>query len=294
MLANCFSCDKPISEKARFCGKCGTNVRCKNCNEDLQKGDMMCEACGQEVVVRQDQNIAVVLNHIKYEDAKKGISLDARITDNFGANAAAVVGMLRGGQMPAPIRLSNRSPKAIPGQEELFDPAEVVNDEPNKTPATLGPLAPSNPPEETANTGKPLHSLFEQRDEEWVLVNPFLKAKSKADFVKRATCLFLQFQHDNGIKAVPRAEVIKLLQNCSAYDTNARDWFAKEKALLRATPNDLSLLLPGNQYVNKVMQEVLDDAIVNSWEVGTVRKTGRKPSAKKDRPGQSTNQADTE
>lgn len=282
MLTNCFNCDQPISEKARFCAKCTTQVRCKNCGEDLVSGGIACEMCGVEVTQREATATAstVPMNSFKYRDGKKDIDIDANFTNEVGAGAAQIFAMLRGGQAIPPMRMPIKASKAIGGQtEDLFSSAEVVNED-----------VPEAAPLAVLNTSL-LSSLFERRDEQWVLINPELKAKSKADFVRRATCFFLQFQFEKGITQVPRTEVVNLLKNCSVYDPNARDWFTKEKSLFRATLNDFSLLLPGHKYVKEVSPEVADDSIENTWEVGTKRKTSKKTSSKKD-PATSESKAD--
>lgn len=272
MAEKCYACDNPVSEKARFCGKCATQVRCKSCGEDLVEGAIVCEICGEDVVVRQTQSTP--MNRVKFRDGRKDIEIEALFTNEVGESAATMFAMMRG--VPAPPRLPSRPNKATSGQGEIFEPATVVNELPE---FAAGPTAITSP----LRGNSLLQSLFELRDEQWVLVNPNLKAKSKADYVKRATCLFLQFQFDNGVKLVPRGDVVKVLQNCSVYDTNARDWFAKEKSLLRATATDLSLLLPGHQYISEhLLPEIADDAVANAWKVGTVRKSPRKASSKKE------------
>ena len=274
MLTNCFKCSQTLSEKARFCSNCATQVRCKYCSEDLVNGATFCEMCGEDVVKRQTQ----AMNNFKYTDGKKEIAIEASFTNEVGESAATIFAMIRGGQ--APMRISNpmkgsvRLPKGILGQEELFTKAEVVDDD-----KETNPPAPAGKADATTF----LRSLFEQNEEGWMLVNPILKSKNKADFVKRLTCLFLQFNQDRGTKPVPRADVIKLLQDCSAYDANARTWFREEKTLIRTTAKDFTLILPGTQYVTEVLQEIQDDDVPNLWKVGTVSKTGRKSSTKKDR-----------
>ena len=278
MLTNCFTCDQPISEKARFCSKCGTNVRCKNCSEDLAKGDVVCEVCGQDVVTRQVQSTTVPLNHIKYNDIKKGISLDALVTDTFGANAAAVVGVLRGNQMlPNPPVRASKSLLNDDSQEELGTSAQEVTEAGS---TTIVALPPKSSGLEVEDAEQLLSSLFELRDEKWFLINPELKASSKSDFVKRAICLFLQFQNIQNIRQVPRADVITLLRNCSAWDANARDIISKTKSYIQASSSHLTLTLPGVRYANDVLAEAYNDEVPNVWIIGTTRKSPRKAGKK--------------
>jgi hypothetical protein len=284
MLENCFNCDQAISEKARFCGKCVTNVRCCNCGADLHADDRACEMCATEVVIKQTQqssnSASSAPNHIIYSDAKKGINLEARVTDTFGTSAAALVGMIRGNQSlinqahEMPIKMPARVQKGHEeeNQEELGTSVEEISDK-ALIPAQLAPVS-------SSSSEALISDLFEERDDKWYLVNPEIKATSKSDFVKRAICLFLQFQHNRNIRQVPRTDVIELLRNCSAWDSNARDIISKTKSYIQTSASHLTLTLPGTRYANDVLAEVYNDEVSNAWKVGTTRRSPRKGAKK--------------
>ena len=46
----CFNCGKLLPERAKFCGACRTQIKCKECDATLEKGDEFCLECGAEVV----------------------------------------------------------------------------------------------------------------------------------------------------------------------------------------------------------------------------------------------------
>lgn len=279
-MNNCFDCGAEVSEKARFCSACATQIRCKNCGEELRKDAIVCEMCGEEPMRRQAQGQAI--NHIRYKDGRKLIDLDASFTNEFGGSAATVFAMIRGTQLPAAPSI--RQQKGIANKnDETNTKAEEIGEEENEGVVIQLPLVKSS----NLGSSELLGSLFEQQaDDSWILVNPVLKAKNKADFVKRATCLFLQYQHDFGNKPVPREDILGLLKNCGVYDSNVRAWFSSEKSLVRATAKDLTLILPGTQLVTEILQEMTNDEIPNTWKVGTVQKGGRKHSSKKSREKQ--------
>lgn len=279
-MNNCFDCGSEVSEKARFCSACATQIRCKNCDEELRKDAAVCEMCGEEPIRRQTQGQA--LNHIRFKDGRKLIDLDASFTNEFGGSAATVFAMIRGTQLPtAP---STRRQKGLANNnDETNTKAEELGEEEGE--GVVIQLPPAKNSDFSSN--ELLGSLFEQQaDDSWILVNPVLKARNKADFVKRATCLFLQYQHDAGNKPVPREDILGLLKNCGVYDSNVRAWFSSEKSLVRATAKDLTLILPGNQLVIEILQEMTNDDIPNTWKVGTVQKGGRKSSPKRGRGNQ--------
>lgn len=279
-MNNCFDCGSEVSEKARFCSACATQIKCKNCDEELRKGALVCEMCGEEPMRRQTQGQAI--NHIRYKDGRKLIDLDASFTNEFGGSAATVFAMIRGTQLPPAPSIRQQKGIANENDETNTKAEEIGEEEGAGLVIQLPPIKSSN-----ISSNALLGSLFEQQaDDSWVLINPVLKAKSKADFVKRATCLFLQYQHDAGNKPVPREDILGLLKNCGVYDSNVRAWFSSEKSLVRATAKDLTLILPGNQLVAEILQEMADDDMPNTWKVGTVQKGGRKSSPKKIREKQ--------
>ena len=85
---NCPNCQKELSDKANFCGKCKTQVKCLICKEEISLDDLCCESCGADIKRRDTNNQA--LNKIRYD----GKIFDAEFTDTVGKDVTETFGQI--------------------------------------------------------------------------------------------------------------------------------------------------------------------------------------------------------
>lgn len=83
---NCPNCEKELSEKSLFCGKCKTQVKCSECKENLAPDDLCCEFCGTDIKKISESN--PVMNRIKYD----GKSFEAEFTDTVCKDVTETLG----------------------------------------------------------------------------------------------------------------------------------------------------------------------------------------------------------
>lgn len=85
----CPSCSKLLLEKANFCGRCKTQIKCLICKEEIGIEDLCCESCGADIKRRSmDGNQA--LNKIRYD----GKTFDAEFTDTVGKDVTETFGQI--------------------------------------------------------------------------------------------------------------------------------------------------------------------------------------------------------
>lgn len=284
MSIDCYNCGHSLSEKARFCSACKAQVRCKSCGEDLEANALACQICGEDVLPRDIG--APTLNRIKFTEDKKGRTFEAEFTDRVGESIGGTfAALLSKNSMSLPIR---QVKPVVPSNQGKFNYAEDVeaeNSSENEEPSLQLPAPVEIHPETTSksSTSEALKSLFEHTDDGWILEEPELKALNKGDFMKRVTCLFLYFQHEQGLTPVPRQDVLAMLHHCGVYDGTVRRWFREEKSLIHATAKDLKLKLPGTQRAKEILSEMINAEIPSGWKIGTKGKGGRKAGSKKEK-----------
>jgi hypothetical protein len=314
MATECFNCQQPVTETAKFCGPCGINIRCtdKECGHDLYAGEAYCRECGKEVVVRKQSNSVgqntsgVPINTIRFRQDRTTTELDINVTDVVGVNSMDMVAAVLNGNASRLLNGGRRKPIDITpplGQGSLFN--EANEDRERETPESpklqahnepgsdVAPAqeSPQSPPTVTGNTPAKqpaneeehqLSSLFISTDEGWSLEYIDLKAHSKADFFKRLIILFVYCKksiHSQGL--VSREEVKKLLQYYDLYDGNLRKWYSSSAdRWLHVTDKDLRIKGTGEIEAKKYLSDVFDGEKKGKWQLDSPKKR-RRSGAKK-------------
>lgn len=268
---SCFNCEQPIPDKANyyFCSKCFTQLKCKSCNEILEKGDLGCSNCGTPIVQKETNDKAV--NSIEFEQKGSNKSFKARFTDTVGENLVASLGGLflgNGGQRPMQNPFSQSKTTQLPAaslstktkNDAGIEDAIIIE----STKEELGEL---------------LLKIFEVQDDKISLVNSRVKHTGKRDQAIRITLLLLYAYGLTGKKQVKRSEVADILQGAAVYDNNFIGWLSKCDEIKKVEGDLLELNLPGRDAAFEILKEFGNPAI----EKGTVHFSGLSAKAAKGR-----------
>lgn len=87
----CLTCDTAALEKAIFCYQCGTQLRCKGCQEQLPADAKHCIACGIPVVGNPSPVISKPQNLIKFKENKDERFYEIEFSNDVGKEIKEVV-----------------------------------------------------------------------------------------------------------------------------------------------------------------------------------------------------------
>lgn len=90
-MNKCPSCSNSVSQNAKFCGKCGFQLKCSNCEAPILAGNSFCENCGTEVIKKGNTSSP---NKIKFHENSEGRSFEAEFSDEVGKDITGSLGDL--------------------------------------------------------------------------------------------------------------------------------------------------------------------------------------------------------
>lgn len=276
----CQFCNEQTPSDYSFCVHCEKQIKCRECGSKTYPGKGRCMECAKPLIdlAKQEQSEQKPTNHFSRSISRQGDNYSETTEFDFTNDAAKIMAPYL---LPVSSNKPNWFPPASDKTEEVDFKMIGSNQESNPE-KTQEPKENKDSPAQDVlkfpekSNSKFLMALFQKSGESWVLDNSELKAINKGDFIKRLTCLFLQFRHNNGMVMVPRTEIIALLSYYSAYDGNVRKWFKKERTLMQVTEKELKLIGPGIQWVKQVIEELQDTKVAPGWKIGTVRKRSAK------------------
>lgn len=269
-------CQQPIAIGKFFCGKCLTQVACKNCNEGLVMGNVGCENCGTPLYKAQAEKISdVPFNEFEMEQKGDSKKMKARFSDNAVSTVGNLFGLfnsannnfnLRPKPAISPSTLKTNSPPSIVSTG--FESANIVS-------------------ELTADTIQScLQQVFQDDNGILKLINPRLKHTGKLDQAVRISLLLLYAYKVTGRSNVERKLVLDVLDHAKVNDKNFASWIANcDEISIR--PEGLELSLPGVQAAESIILEFLD-ANVEKGNIAFSKKKGgskRKKSSNDDSAG---------
>jgi len=255
LSSTCFNCDQPIPARTNyfFCSKCFTQLKCKNCNEPLEEGDLGCGNCGTPVVQKEADSKAI--NSIEFEQKGINKSFKARFTDTVGENLVASLGGLFLGNsnykaVQNPFTQGQAKGNQLPVSSST---AKIKNDASVEDAIIIEP--------NSDDLNGLLVKIFEAQDDKISLVNSRLKQSGKRDHAIRITILLLYAYNLTGKKQVKRTELVDMLQDAAVYDTNFVGWLTKCDEIKKLDGDLLELNLPGKDAAVEILKEFGNSAI---------------------------------
>ena len=265
----CQSCKENLPETGAHCPNCGAQTKCKGCQNLLTPLARFCAECGVPVepgaggakLARAEDDTSS-FNTLIYED--KTTRFSAKLSDNAFHSGSDVLGAFLLGRMNQTVRRGRQQG----GGEEIIDiPIDGDGDVPDETPRELPAAVPTKAIAAGSESAQ-LNEIFRLQGNELRIKNSRLKQKTRADFVMRATVLFLYAHELAGRELVPRQELNAQLLDAKTYSGTERGWIANTDLLVRDGDN-LGLSVPGREQAVKFLEQVADLNLNTIWTVGT-------------------------
>ena len=256
----CIICDSEIPDRAKFCPKCKSQIKCVECNAVLEKGSEICIECGFSVQKVKNEN----MNTVEYSESKNSRKFKANFTNEVGQGIGEAFGIVLKGNLNnrKPLKLSK--PDSIENEDSEN---ETIDTEYQQVEETLG--------------DRKIQDIFRKTGDKTTLYETRLKAQSKRDYSIRLTLLFLYYRQQNKEEQVPRSDLTSILKDASIEDANWRRWL-RNNNLVSVHDDFVELTAPGREQAKTVLQEVFDTEIEDKWKLGTSKplKRGKKKEKK--------------
>jgi hypothetical protein len=256
-LQHCPSCSHPLSERGYFCASCAIQVRCKQCNELLEKEARACVMCGTAlgagVTSPGVSGGASPMNTLELQEDTRSRSLRISFTDAAIGSIGETVNHLV-------------SDKLVPHGPRVLRPA--------RTPAVVAPLLSAGevnegrqvidsskvdpkPPVPITGDAERMREIFGMDEEEIRLEEHRLKADSRLEYARRLTYLFIYAQELAGKKPITYASVKKILEASKVLDTNTRHELSHKMAV-EIDGDTIRLKKEGREKAIQALDEILN------------------------------------
>lgn len=282
---NCPFCNTSLPSRAIFCKSCTKQVRCKTCKDLLEPSSLVCVSCGTRVGEGENSSVAKKptkpalisnMNTLEFDETRSGRSLRATLTDEAVRHLSDPFGMFVAG------RITDRTQKSRQPLPPVF--REIITEHDQLPPPTASESDNKRADRETVISDQghsidkdKLQRVFRYEGGQLHLHDSRLKATSKLDAARRLTYLLLYAYELQGRRSIPRDDLNEALKKAALYDGNSSSWIGSSPDP-SIEANEVSLRLPGQEQARKVLEEVLNSEILDTWALGT---------SKASRPGKS-------
>jgi hypothetical protein len=279
----CHGCGSAAGSTAAFCGQCGVQLRCRQCQEILSQGARVCEVCGTPAVQYAQ---ALSFNTLDVVETEQRRSVHARFSDVAVQSLSETLSALLVGRTihqdpPRPAVTGRSSTTGDPQNEPRPMEQELLILGPETSESgSVQPVRVTDPngQAEIDDDLAHLQKVFRLDPEKPRLLEPRLKATSQLDAARRVVYLYLHAQELLGHEGVSRERVNAVLRDAGLYDSNSATWIGKSPDLL-VDGDVVSLRVPGRERARVILSEVVDPAVPNKWTLGsTSAGGGTKPS----------------
>lgn len=266
MQNSCTNCPSPLPSTGFFCSNCATQFKCRNCNELLQKDAKFCIECGFVIKSNSGSN-ATFMNTIKFSETKTTRNFEAIFTDTVGSNVSAAFGQII---LSKGLPQKNTFKPKFDNSNVLDADVELIEESDNVLQEEIAKLP------ESSELSK-IRQIFRFDGDKAILLQPKLKATSKANYSQRLTLIFLYAKKIIGKDLILRSDLVQLLEDANVFDGNTRSWLAKNDYLRQdKDTHTIELNIPGTEKAKEYLEEVLDSNIENKWSITTQSKTRKK------------------
>ena len=74
-MLNCLTCNSLLTERGLFCKKCGTQFKCKSCNDFLESDADVCVMCGVlvgsgETKSNENTSLSPTMNTFEFKETR--------------------------------------------------------------------------------------------------------------------------------------------------------------------------------------------------------------------------------
>ena len=284
-MNNCVYCSANFDEECIFCPECVAQIKCKNCNALLKVHAKGCVRCG--VILGEGSNISnsVVTNGasntLSLKETRSSRSIEVKFTDQAIEQISEALGHIlidRLGNKSTPSYEKPTSEKLLAettetnnAKEDDFVDGEIEHD--NTPPASNGKVD---------SDQQKLRQVFYYKENQLILDNYNLKATGQLDAARRAIFLFLYAHKLEGRSLVSREDINTMLKDIGLMDPNVSNWISTTPDLAQEESGEkpmLRLRINGEKEAIKILGEVSDDSVKDSWTISDRRKTKGKAHA---------------
>lgn len=262
-MIKCYNCKNEMAnnEKAFFCPKCLTQVKCKNCNELLEENSIGCVVCGTPIANVSNDNKA--LNQIEFEQKGDTKKFKASFSDNVGQELVATFGGMVGVNVNKGKFISNTKKTSILDLNINSNHDEDVVDVEFT---------------ENSELDEALKRVFRIDGESLIVQTSNFKSLNNLDKEKRISLLtLLGYKHLHKAEEIKRSTLTDILKHFKLNTGGFRNWIGKSEeigqksgGLIFLTPNGLTTAV-----------EVLKEVINPSIERGLVKISKQKSTKRK-------------
>ena len=256
-LQHCPSCSHVLSERGYFCASCAVQVRCRQCNELLEKDARACVMCGTAVGVAATNpsvsGSASPMNTLELQEDTRSRSLRISFTDAAIGSIGGTVNYLvsdklasHGPRPPKPAGGATILSPLLPGGE-VTDGGQVID----------GSKLDPKPPTPVTGDAERMREIFEMDGEDIRLEEHRLKADSRLEYARRLTYLFIYSQELAGKKPIAYANVKKILEASKVLDTNTRHELSHKMAV-EIDGDTIRLKKEGREKAVQALDEILN------------------------------------
>lgn len=278
----CPSCNNAISDRAIFCGACSKQARCKACHELLESNARACVICGtllgegQPANGHPQENFAGSKNTFFLKETSNTRTVEVSFSDSAIVNLGDVLGYVASTRLGKRKTATdqNSSQLLLPGASLDLDAVDV--EEPSSVISRVP--EPSVNLQTTGERGQ-LREVFAQDGERLVLDNLRLKASGQLDAGRRLVYLFLYTHELDGHQQVSRDAINEVLKDVGLFDSNISNWISTSPDLRESNENGQSMFRlrkTGRDEAKRVLAEVLDDKVLDTWTLSDRSRTKAK------------------
>jgi hypothetical protein len=256
-LQHCPSCSHLLSERGYFCASCAVQVRCKQCNELLEKDARACVMCGTAVgtgaASPSVNGNASPMNTLELQEDTRSRSLRISFTDAAIGSIGGTVNHL------VSDKLASRGPRPFrpSGELTVLAPLLPTGEASEGRQVIDGATADPKPPSPATGDGERMRQIFEMDGEDIRLEEHRLKADSRLEYARRLTYLFIYSQEMAGKKPIPYASVKKILEASKVLDTNTRHELSHKMAV-EIDGDTIRLKKEGREKAVQALDEILN------------------------------------
>lgn len=282
-MSTCPSCSGPLSERAIFCGSCSQQARCKACHELLEAKAKACVICG--VLVGEGNGVLHLQPHQTFntfllKETTNSRTVELNFSDTAIVNLGDVLGYVANGRLG---RRKSATPAEDSGSQLLLPGTSTDSDSAVETNASVingPPQAPSTP--ETSPQHHQIREVFARDGERLILDNLCLKATGQLDAGRRLVYLFLYGHELEGRQQVSRDAINEVFKDVGLYAPNISNWISTSPDLRESSEDGQSMFRlrkTGRDAARRVLAEVIDDNIPDSWQLSDRSRTRAKASS---------------
>jgi hypothetical protein len=263
---NCQYCNSNLTNRGFFCPSCGKQVRCKNCFEFLEPNANACVICctkiSQEIPIGKTEPSSndykkqeSPLNTFEYRETQNSKILKASFTDAVGNSLNETLNNFIDNRLLASgVRKPLQTERIVDPLKQLHSGEPIILDNPPS----------QNLPSVELLSNNTFDRIFRLEDQELIILEPRLKAKTKLDYSKKFTLLVIYFHTVIQRKSIDKAQLRSVLKKANLLNNHLQSWLSKTTDITNSS-SGLELSIPAQEQVSQILRDMFDVAIPEGW-----------------------------